>query len=84
MAATARSLSTAWIAITGMYSSSARSIRAHRLPPGNDTPITSDHPTILSPNRFRTESPAEPTRSRGRANSSTAPARTSPRAPIAT
>jgi hypothetical protein len=30
MASTARSLSTAWIAITGMYSSSGKSIRAQR------------------------------------------------------
>jgi hypothetical protein len=43
IASTARSLSTAWIAITGMYSSSGRSTRAQRAPRGNDTSTTSAH-----------------------------------------
>jgi hypothetical protein len=45
IASTARSLSADWIAISGMYSSSGRSIRAQRLPAGNDTATTSDHGT---------------------------------------
>src|SRR3984893_6534050 len=84
MASTARSLSTAWIAINGMYSSSGRSIRAQRAPAGNDRPTTSDHCTRRSPSRLRTDSPADPTRSLGRANSSTSPAITRPSPAIAT
>jgi hypothetical protein len=43
-----------------MYSSPGRSMRAHRLPAGNDTPTTSGHGISLYPNRFRTDSPASP------------------------
>ena len=74
----------AWIAIAGMYSSSASSTLAHRAPRGKDTSTTSDQAISLSPNRFRTETPGAPTRSRGRANSSTAQAMTTPSSAIAT
>jgi len=77
-------LSTAWIAITGTYSSSGRSTRAQRAPAGKDTPATSGQPISLSVNTLRTEMPADPTRNRGLVNSSTQPARMTPRIAMAT
>ena len=75
---------TAWIAITGMYSSSGRSSLAHRAPLWKDTPSTSSQGTSLSPSRFRTDTPAGPMRRRGLANNRMTPAMTRPSIAMAT